>query len=749
MHWRKLIRVLFPGGLLLAVWMALPFAVMAQESPATDEVSNTELRDLVDTLEDEKRREALVKDLRKLIELKEAAVKQLEPDELPEEKRRKPLAVEGLFEAFESLTRRLIDAASSTVRLVRKAPDALKDVRAFVSQSKNQSRLLRLLGSTVASVLFALIIALPLRRYTPKVPEYEPSLTYKMGTGLQRVLLRLIPYAVLMGALFVLFRVFPSFRVGQAVVLLFFFVLFFYQLTFVIFRVLLSPEASKLRILPLGDEDANYLWVWMIRFINYTGFYFLITRALLLVNIATPTFGFIRGLLLVVFPLMISVFVLQLAREIRIRYQRSMNADADPESRRNRGLTLAVRYWPALALGYAWAVFIFMIVRYAQGFGYLVKATLSTAIAVIALFLALRLMDWVFGKIFTMNERVRERFPGLEVKTNRYIRIVRKGLGVLLIIMGVGIVAQVWGVRVDRFVASPAGSMLIFRVIAILITAGLVVAVIETSQFISSYLLQEKKGNRRRKKPTQKIKTLIPMINTAIKIAAAFIGGIVILDQMGVNTTPILAGAGIVGLAVGFGSQTLVKDLINGLFILFEESIGVGDVVVIGGKGGIVEAVGLRTIKMRDLAGNVHVIPNSSIETLMNMTKDYSRYVFDVGVAYREDADEVMGVLREIGEEMQNDPVYGKDILEPLEILGVDRFDDSAVVIRARITTKPIRQWAVGREFNRRMKKIFDERGIEIPFPHQTIYMGEPKEGPAPPLQVALRESRPKGKQRG
>jgi small conductance mechanosensitive channel len=736
-------RVLLTGGLLLGVWMTVPFAVMAQESPATDEVSNTELRDLVDTLEDEKRREVLVKDLKKLIEFREAAVKQLEPSELPEKKRRRLLAVEGLFEAFESLTRRLIDAASSTVNLVRKAPDALKDVRAFVSQSENQSRLLRLLGSTGASVLFALIIALLLKRYTPKVPEYEPSLTYKMGTGLLWVLLRVIPYAAVIGALFVLFQVFPSFRVGQAVILLFFFVLFFYQFIFVIFRVLLSPEASKLRILPVGDEDANYLWVWVIRFINYTGFYFLITRALLLVDVATPTFGFIRGLLLVVFPLMISVFVLQVAREIRIRYQGSMNPDTDPEPRRKRGLTLTVRYWPALALSYTWAVFIFMIVRYEQGFGYLIKATLGTAIAVIALFVALRLMDWIFGRIFTMSERVRERFPGLEAKTNRYIRIVRKGLGVLVIIIGVGIVARVWGVPVDRFVASPAGSMLIFKVIAILITVGLVVVVIETSQFISSYLLQEKKRNRKRMEPTQKMKTLIPMINTAIRIAAAFVGGIVILDQMGVNTTPILAGAGIVGLAVGFGSQTLVKDLINGLFILFEESIRVGDVVVIGGKGGIVEAVGLRTIKMRDLAGNVHVIPNSSIETLMNMTKGYSRYVFDVGVAYREDADEVMGILREIGEEMQNDPAYGKDILEPLEILGVDRFEDSAVVIRARITTKPIRQWAVGREFNRRMKRVFDERGIEIPFPHRTIYMGEPKEGLAPALQVRMKEEGP------
>jgi small conductance mechanosensitive channel len=250
-------------------------------------------------------------------------------------------------------------------------------------------------------------------------------------------------------------------------------------------------------------------------------------------------------------------------------------------------------------------------------------------------------------------------------------------------------------------------------------------------------LLREAKG----KKLTKKKKTLIPLVNTTVKIAAAFIGGIVVLDQLGVNTRPILAGAGIVGLAVGFGAQTLVKDVINGLFILLQDLISVGDVAVFGDKGGLVEAVGLRTVTLRDLAGSVHVIPNSSIETVTNMTKGYSRYVFDVGVAYREDVDEVMEVLREIGEEMQKDPEYKKDIREPLEILGVDRFDDSAVIIKARITTKPIRQWAVGREFNRRMKKAFDQRGIEIPFPHQTIYMGEPKEGRAPALQVHLQET--------
>ncbi|MFH1490423.1 MAG: mechanosensitive ion channel family protein, partial [Pseudomonadota bacterium] len=143
--------------------------------------------------------------------------------------------------------------------------------------------------------------------------------------------------------------------------------------------------------------------------------------------------------------------------------------------------------------------------------------------------------------------------------------------------------------------------------------------------------------------------------------------------------------------------------------------------------------------KLRDVHGNFHVVPNSSIDTITNMSKDFSRTVIDVGVAYREDVDQVMEILREIGEGMQNDPEYGKNILEPIEIFGLHKFDDSAVIVRARLTTKPLKQWGLKREFNRRVKKVFDERGIEIPFPHRTIYMGEPKESAAPPLNVQLK----------
>jgi small conductance mechanosensitive channel len=164
----------------------------------------------------------------------------------------------------------------------------------------------------------------------------------------------------------------------------------------------------------------------------------------------------------------------------------------------------------------------------------------------------------------------------------------------------------------------------------------------------------------------------------------------------------------------------------------------VGDVVEIAGKTGIVERMNLKMTILRDLAGNVHFVPNGEINVVTNMTKGYSRYVFDIGVAYREDVDEVMNIMKAVDEEMRNDPEFAKDILEPLEIFGLDQFADSALIIKARTTTKPIKQWRVAREFNRRLKKKFDERNIEIPFPHLTLYMGKDKQDQSPPLYVFI-----------
>jgi len=206
-----------------------------------------------------------------------------------------------------------------------------------------------------------------------------------------------------------------------------------------------------------------------------------------------------------------------------------------------------------------------------------------------------------------------------------------------------------------------------------------------------------------------------------------------ILSEGGVDLKPLLAAAGLGGLAIGFGAQSLVKDLISGFFILWEDSVRIGDVVEVAGVAGLVEEVELRTIKLRDVSGNLHVVPNGVIEKVKNLTKDYSYSVFDIGVAYRENVDEVMRELQATAEDVRRDSRFADDILEPLEMLGVDQFKDSAVMIKCRIKTEPHKQWRVGREMNRRIKNMFDAKGIEIPFPYQPSYWGEPKKGAPQP----------------
>ena len=213
----------------------------------------------------------------------------------------------------------------------------------------------------------------------------------------------------------------------------------------------------------------------------------------------------------------------------------------------------------------------------------------------------------------------------------------------------------------------------------------------------------------------KRIRTLISVLWTISAGLIWFIAALVSLGQIGIDLGPILAGAGIVGLAAGFGAQHLVRDLVSGFFLILENQIRVGDAAVINGTGGLVESISFRTVVLRDQAGVVHVFPNGSIRSLSNMSKDWSAYVIDVPVAYKEDTDKVIEIMRRVGEAMRAESQYGAVMLEPMEIFGVDAFTPSGVTIKARLKTKPQQHELVGREYRRRLMKAFDEAGVEIP----------------------------------
>jgi moderate conductance mechanosensitive channel len=269
------------------------------------------------------------------------------------------------------------------------------------------------------------------------------------------------------------------------------------------------------------------------------------------------------------------------------------------------------------------------------------------------------------------------------------------------------------------------GLILVFAYIATLLTARLIKGL---RKYAIKMML--KAGGGTEYELEKQADTVIGVTRKSVVALIWTVAFFMVLREMDFDIRPLLAGAGVVGLAIGFGAQTLIKDVLAGFFLLIETQMRVNDVVVINGQGGLVEEINLRTTILRSEDGAVHIFPNGSITKLSNLTRDYSYYVFTLSVGYKDDTDRVAEVLREIAEQMMQEELYKPAILAPLEVMGVDQLADSGVVVKARIKTAPMRQWLVGREMNSRIRKRFAEAGIEPPYPTRTIYLhtdGPPK----------------------
>ena len=220
----------------------------------------------------------------------------------------------------------------------------------------------------------------------------------------------------------------------------------------------------------------------------------------------------------------------------------------------------------------------------------------------------------------------------------------------------------------------------------------------------------------------QRAITLAGIFKGVSKIVIVLIAGLTILDILGINTAPLIAGAGVAGLAISFGAQNLIRDFISGFFILLENQYRIGDVIRAAGVSGQVEDMNLRITVLRDLEGVAHFIPNGEIKVVSNLAKEWSRAVVNVGVAYKEDLDRVVSVLNTVGQELSRDPIFGQSILEPPQVLGVENFGESQVTLRIVTKTRPLKQWETARELRRRIKAAFDSEGIEMPYPHRVVY---------------------------
>ncbi len=248
-------------------------------------------------------------------------------------------------------------------------------------------------------------------------------------------------------------------------------------------------------------------------------------------------------------------------------------------------------------------------------------------------------------------------------------------------------------------------------------------------RFIARYVRLRGKGRRAKEELAKRSQTLSSVLTSTIGIILVFIALFMVLSELDVDIGPLLAGAGVIGIAVGFGAQSLIKDLLGGMFILLEDQYNKGDVVKVAGIAGLVEEVNLRRTVLRDLDGIVHSIPNGHITTASNYTRDWARVNLDVSVGYGEDLERVTEVINRVGKELAEDKYFGPLIKKPPQMLRVNKFGDSGIDIKILGETIPLKQWEVTGELRKRLKKAFDEEGIEIPWPHVKLFFGNQQPG--------------------
>lgn len=693
----------------------------AQETAAKTKPEPTEIQSVINTLENPEARERLIGQLKLLVRT------QQEMDRAHETPTLGSTTVDLLRTLSDQLARSIETSvkAATMIHELPKVADWLKNQISNLERRNLWLGIIENIAGIMGSGYLALFISQRLLKHLCEVSERHPAEGFAMRAVYLFVLLLLtllpiIAFAVVGYVQLGLIRPDENIRmvtiawINAAVIV---------RAIVAVGRFFFAPQYPQYRFLPIGDETALYADSWL-RWLSITVVYgYLALQAALLIGMPLPLYETLLRLLGLLVTGLLILLILQNRRGVA-RYIRGMESIEARELHPRHILKRLASVWHVVAIIYVLMLYGIWTFALTGGFLFILKGTLLTSVLLIAGNSSIWFIEQVFLNKFRVDEGLRQRFPSLEHRFNRYLPILQisaKGLVYLLMTLAV---FQVWGISTFAWMTDGSGKAFSAEIVKI---GGIVLVTLllweSVTLLIESYL-GSTTGKLKPKQPSARLRTLLSVAHNALFIVLIVMSTLIVLSDLGINIAPLLAGAGVAGLAVGFGAQKLVQDIITGLFILFEDLIEVGDVVSVGGKDGHVEAITIRTVRLRDFAGNVHTVPFSSIGPITNMTRGFAYYVFDVGVSYREDIDSVMDELAAIGQEMMQDTQYAPLILEPLEILGVDSFASDAVIIKARIKTLPIKHWDVGREFNRRMKKRFDQLSIEMSSHSLTVYIG-------------------------
>jgi small-conductance mechanosensitive channel len=487
-------------------------------------------------------------------------------------------------------------------------------------------------------------------------------------------------------------------------------------------RLLFSPFIPGLRLLPLSNSTAVYLYIWSRRLIVVGVFGYVLLQTALLLGLPPSGYLVAVKLLGLIVTAMLVVLVLQnregVAERIRGR-QVEGGGRIVPGAIRSR----LAEIWHVAVIVYLVGAYIVWAFNVAGGFFFLLRATIFTALVIAAVAIGEEWLPRLFNRFSGVDDALVSRHPRVAARANHYIPVVRRIAVYAVRIVAVLLILAAWRIDVGIFLFGDVGRDILSRAFDIAIVVVLALAAWEILGGIIYARLNEQDPSGSAVLRSARMRTLLPLMRNVLLIVISVMASLVVLSEIGVDIGPLLAGAGVVGLAVGFGAQSLVKDVISGAFFLFEGTINIGDVVDIDGKGGLVEGMTIRSIRLRDYNGNLHTINFGSVGVITNMTRDYGYYVCDVKVAYRYEVDAVIAALRETDEALRKDKAFRNDILEPIEIAGVETFADTTFIVRSRIKTRPIRQWDVGREFLKRLKLKFDEKDIQLAVPGLPAYV--------------------------
>lgn len=575
-----------------------------------------------------------------------------------------------------------------------------------------------------AAMVPALLIHTGLRRLRRRLlPDPNGAWAARGAVMLGRLLAELAPVVMFVGILSALIATIDLTPLAQLIARQLVLAVLIGRTVAAVRRAMLFPLHEPGRLLPVSDEQAHVLNrnLMLLAGLSIDGYFAL--QIALLFQLSWDLHQVLQHLLFLTVAVLAVVMVLRSRHGVHdwlIGFEATTGEARRPRLLPWRGIA---RYWHIVAIAWIVVHFLAWALDLPGGLRWVITNNIATlGVLVAARLAALALRDPPRPVPETggadLQPAADRADPGVvRREAGAAMRGTVRGAIDLLTYAALIIL---WTPGLSEWLSDDAGTAFITKLLQIVIVAGLAFLLwLAVNNRVQTYLAAVDQSGL--PKHGSRARTLAVMARNGILVVLVTFTMIFALATLGVNTGPLLAGAGVIGIAVGFGSQRLVQDIITGLFILLSDAVRVGDVVDLGGRSGVVEAISMRTVTLRSYNGDVHTIPYSTIDVVTNMTKDYSFAVFDVAVSYKEDVDRVMELLRDIDRQLRREWPFRRLMLDPIEIAGLDRFGEIAVVIRGRIKVLPGEQWRVGREFNRRVKQRFDQLGIEIPVAYRSL----------------------------